>query len=53
MTKTNELPKVGERYRYKEVPEEVSNCCGYAITENTDLCGKCGEHCGVEILEDE
>lgn len=33
--------------------EYVSNCCGEAVTENTDLCSKCGEHCEEEVLSDE
>jgi hypothetical protein len=29
----------------------VSNCCGYPIYENTDICTACGEHC--ELIEEE
>lgn len=31
----------------------VSTCCGYAVSENTDLCSKCGEHCGRVMVDDE
>lgn len=42
-----------EEYKNKiYATEEVSNCCGYAIIENTDLCGECKNHCDIEILEE-
>lgn len=32
--------------------EEVSNCCGERIYENTDICSVCHEHC-EPVTEDE
>ena len=29
----------------EEDPVMVSNCCGYPIIENTDICSICLEHC--------
>jgi hypothetical protein len=31
---------------------KLSGCCGYAIIENTDLCGECKNHCDIEIEEE-
>ena len=32
----------------EEESEEVSDCCGADIIENTDLCSDCKEHCGIQ-----
>ena len=31
--------------------EELSDCCGAPIYEDTDICTECKDHCG--IMEDE
>ena len=30
--------------------EEVSNCCGAELLEETDICSECNEHCGIISL---
>lgn len=32
------------------IAEEVSNCCGAGVYENSDICMDCKEHCGIEKL---
>ena len=36
--------------RFCFAPDEfVSDCCGVAVIENTDLCSQCKDHCGTEL----
>lgn len=30
---------------------EVSDCCGYALVDGTDVCSGCREYCGKEMPE--
>ena len=53
MTEEEQLKIQQQHAKQGKFGNPVSDCCGYAITENTDLCGRCWEHCEVEILEDE
>ena len=32
--------------------EELSNCCGAPIYEDTDICTECKDHCSVAEDED-
>ena len=32
--------------------EELSDCCGATIYDDTDVCSECKEHCGVQEWDD-
>jgi hypothetical protein len=52
MERTSErIGELKKRLRTFELqkPTLVSNCCGVAVIENTDLCSQCKDHCGTEL----
>ncbi len=46
--KTEDSEELVEVNFIQEESEEVSDCCGADIIENTDLCSDCKEHCGIQ-----
>lgn len=34
---------------YINLKMHLSNCCDYQVKENTDICGKCSEHCETTL----
>lgn len=45
--KCADLPSIISFY----APESVSNCCSSSVSDGTDICKNCGEHC--ELIETE
>ena len=33
---------------FRNVIDRVSNCCGATVDNDSDICGDCHEHCGIE-----
>ena len=44
--------QLDRHYREQELSEEVSNCCGEPVYEDTDICSSCKDHCKVVTRED-
>ena len=39
-----------KHYKEEEASEEVSNCCGEPVYDETDICSDCEEHCDIITL---
>jgi hypothetical protein len=36
---------------HPEVFDNISNCCGVKLEDDSDICPKCKEHCEREVYE--